>query len=63
MCDGEAAYADPNVAKLTAKIGAARVIFVGTPIYNFDANAAVKNLVELTVLQFDSHWLAEPGTL
>jgi len=48
LCDGEAAYADPNVAKLNAKISAARVILVGTPIYNFDANAAVKNLVELT---------------
>ena len=48
MCDGEAAYSDPNVGKLSAKISAARVILVATPIYNFDANAAVKNLVELT---------------
>lgn len=48
ICDGEAAYSDPNVAKLSAKISAARVILVATPIYNFDANAAVKNLVELT---------------
>src|SRR5712675_153129 len=48
LCDGESAYADPNVAKLNAKIAAARVIFVGTPIYNYDANAAAKNLVELT---------------
>jgi FMN reductase len=48
ICDGEAAYADPNVAKLSSRIGAARVILVATPIYNYDANAAVKNLVELT---------------
>jgi FMN reductase len=48
LCDGEAAYSDPNVEKLSAKIGAARVILVATPIYNFDANAAAKNLVELT---------------
>ena len=48
LCDGEAAYADPNVGKLSAKISAARVILIATPIYNFDANAAVKNLIELT---------------
>ena len=48
ICDGETAYSDANVAKLGAKISAARVILVATPIYNFDANAAVKNLVELT---------------
>ena len=48
LCDGETAYSDPNVEKLSAKIGAARVIVIATPIYNFDANAAVKNLVELT---------------
>ena len=48
LCDGEAAYSDPNVGKLSAKIAAARVVFIATPIYNFDANAAVKNLVELT---------------
>ena len=48
ICDGETAYSDPNVAKLSTKISAARVILVATPIYNFDANAAVKNLVELT---------------
>ena len=48
LCDGEAAYSDPNVAKLSEKIENARVILVTTPVYNYDANAAVKNLVELT---------------
>jgi len=48
LCDGEAAYDHPHVATLTALIEAARVIIVATPIYNYDANAAVKNLVELT---------------
>lgn len=48
LCDGEEAYADPNVAQLSEKITAARVILVSTPVYNYDANAAVKNLVELT---------------
>jgi NAD(P)H-dependent FMN reductase len=48
LCDGEAAYGDPNVEKLGKRIGSARVILVSTPVYNYDANAAVKNLVELT---------------
>ena len=48
LCDGEAAYEHPHVATLTALIEAARVIIVATPIYNYDANATVKNLVELT---------------
>ncbi|MEP6671998.1 MAG: NAD(P)H-dependent oxidoreductase [Chthoniobacter sp.] len=48
MCDGDAAYDDPNVEKLRERIAAARVLLLAVPIYNFDANAAVKNLVELT---------------
>jgi NAD(P)H-dependent FMN reductase len=48
LCDGESAYSDPNVEKLSTKIAAARVILLAVPIYNYDANAAVKNLVELT---------------
>jgi NAD(P)H-dependent FMN reductase len=48
MCDGGAAYGDPNVGKLRERITAARVILLAVPIYNYDANAAVKNLVELT---------------
>jgi len=48
LCDGETAYDHPHVETLTALIEAARVIIVATPIYNYDANAAVKNLIELT---------------
>ena len=48
ICDGEKAYEDSNVAKLSAHIKTARVIVLAVPIYNFDANAAAKNLVELT---------------
>jgi NAD(P)H-dependent FMN reductase len=48
LCDGEAAYGHPEVEVLSEKIAAARVLLVATPIYNFDANAALKNLVELT---------------
>jgi len=48
LCDGEAAYDDPNVEKLRAAILSARVIFLAVPIYNYDGNAAAKNLIELT---------------
>jgi FMN reductase len=48
LCDGEAAYGHPHVTTLSALIEGARVIVVATPIYNYDANATAKNLVELT---------------
>ncbi len=48
LCDGEGAYEHPHVTTLSALIEAARVIVVATPIYNYDANATAKNLVELT---------------
>ncbi|MBV8176064.1 MAG: NAD(P)H-dependent oxidoreductase [Verrucomicrobia bacterium] len=48
FCDGEAAYDHQEVKTLAKSISAARVIVVATPIYNFDASAALKNLVELT---------------
>ena len=48
LCDGEAAYDHPHVTTLSARIEAARLIIVATPMYNFDANATAKNLVELT---------------
>jgi FMN reductase len=48
LCDGEAAYADAHVATLSGLIEAARIVVVATPVYNYDANAAAKNLVELT---------------
>jgi FMN reductase len=48
LCDGEAAYGHPHVKTLSALVEAARVVVLATPIYNYDANAAAKNLVELT---------------
>jgi len=48
LCDGETAYDDPNVARLSEMITAARVVFLAVPIYNYDGNAAAKNLIELT---------------
>ena len=48
LCDGGTAYEHEHVTTLSGLVEAARVIIVATPIYNFDANAAAKNLVELT---------------
>ena len=48
LCDGEAAYAHPHVATLSGWIEAARVVIVATAVYNYDANAAAKNMIELT---------------
>lgn len=48
FCDGDAAYGHPESVRCTAFLAEARVIIVATPVYNYDVNAAVKNLVELT---------------
>lgn len=48
LCDGEKAYADPNVLRADRLIAGADGILVATPIYNYDASAAAKNFVELT---------------
>jgi FMN reductase len=48
LCDGNAAYEDPSVEELSGIIRQANAVLIGIPVYNFDINAAVKNLVELT---------------
>ena len=48
FCDGEDAYDHQSVAALSEAISVARVVILATPIYNFDASAALKNLIELT---------------
>lgn len=48
FCDGNACYDDPNVQELTRRIQDADGILLATPIYNYDVNAAAKNLLELT---------------
>lgn len=48
FCDGDSAYNDPQVEVLSTMIRKAGAILIGIPVYNFDINAAVKNLVELT---------------
>lgn len=47
MCDGES-YDAPGAQELTRLIKEADVILLAAPIYNYDLNAAAKNLVELT---------------
>jgi NAD(P)H-dependent FMN reductase len=48
LCDADTCYAQPATQKLNAAIEAADAILVATPVYNYDVNAAAKNMVELT---------------
>ena len=48
FCDGASAYTDENVIELGKLIESADAIFIASPVYNFDVNAALKNAVELT---------------
>lgn len=47
-CDGDACYDDPKVEQLRAQIERAQGALIATPIYNYDASASAKNLIELT---------------
>jgi len=48
LCDGDASYEDDAVVRITKKLEKARGYIIAIPVYNFDANAVAKNLVELT---------------
>lgn len=48
FCDGHSSYGHENVGPVKERIQQASGILVATPVYNFDANAASKNLLELT---------------
>ena len=48
LCDGHTAYDEPQVQEVKAFVHKAEGILLAVPIYNFDANAAAKNLIELT---------------
>lgn len=48
MCDGETTYDAPAAKELAKSISESDVILLAAPIYNYDLNAAAKNLVELT---------------
>lgn len=47
LCDGGAAYAHADVQTLNEAGNAADVILLAVPVYNFYANAAAKNVIEL----------------
>jgi len=48
LCDGRESYGHPNVAEAQALVGKADAILLATPVYNYDANAVAKNLLENT---------------
>ena len=48
FCDGGESYGVPQVKELNARIKEAAGLIVAAPIYNYDLNAAAKNVVELT---------------
>jgi len=48
LSDGGACYGHPHVAELSQVIRKAKGIIVATPIYNYDVNAAAKNVLELS---------------
>ena len=56
ICDGDAAYSHPAVSRLQGRIAGASAILLAAPVYNFDLNAAAKNVVELT----GSAWKEKP---
>ena len=48
ICDGTSCYDHPSVAPMKDRIASAAAILIASPVYNYDLNAAAKNLVELT---------------
>lgn len=48
MCDGSTVYGQPEVQAMGERVRAADGVILALPIYNYDANAAAKNLIELT---------------
>ena len=48
LCDGDACYELNEVRQACRVIREAEGILISTPIYNYDVNAAAKNLIELT---------------
>ena len=47
-CDGVSAYDHPHAIRAGELVRAAAGVLLAAPVYNFDVNAAAKNLVELT---------------
>lgn len=47
-CDGGACYKDEKTIALTADLSEAEALVLVAPVFNYDLNAAAKNLIELT---------------
>ena len=48
VCDGDQAFAHPEVIRLREAVEGASGILLATPVYNYNVSASAKNLVELT---------------
>ena len=48
LCDGNDCYNDKTVIKLNEKIKNANSIIICGPVYNYDLNAVLRNLIEVT---------------
>ncbi|NOX88786.1 MAG: NAD(P)H-dependent oxidoreductase, partial [Calditrichaeota bacterium] len=48
LCDGGESFNHPLTKQLQEKISRAEGILVGAPVYNYDLNAAIKNVFDLT---------------
>ena len=48
ICDGKDCFNHPSVGPMTEKVSSATAVLIASPIYNYDLNAAAKNVVELT---------------
>ncbi len=48
ICDAGSCYSDPEVQRVGSLLAESDGIVLATPIYNYDASAAAKNLIELT---------------
>ena len=48
VCDGGGSFDHPSIKPLSARLTAASAILVASPVYNYDLNAAAKNVVEMT---------------
>lgn len=56
FCDGHDCYNHPAVSAMSEKVASAPAILIASPVYNYDLNAAAKNVVELT----GQAWLEKP---
>ena len=48
LCDGESCYEDSVVKELNQRINKSDTIIVCGPVYNYDLNSVIRNLIEVT---------------